>query len=129
MYSLSEAELILGLTFNVGIKSPSGNMRNPDFWKKDRYDETRCSYRTITESLCGRYYVTGITSKLGGTQAYSDRYIAEHREEGFCLWFSRHRTERAAFAAAEKRARAVARGLKKKRVARTRRDIEIKRKK
>lgn len=100
-----------------------------EFWKEDRYDETECSWRTVTESVCGAYYVTGCVSKLGKTDQYSDRYIAEHRVEGNCVWFSRHRTERAAFKAVEKRKRAVKRGLKKPRVARTKREMIIKRKK
>lgn len=101
-----------------------------EFWKEDRYDENDCCWRTITESVCGAYYVTGSVSKLGEVNAYSDRYIAEHRVEGQCCWFSRHRTERAAFAAVAKRVRAVKRGLKKARVSRTKRDmILVKRKK
>ena len=106
----------------------NGINRGP-FWKADRYDESQCSWRTITESVCGAYYVTGCVNKLGGSDPYSDRYIAEHRVEGRCMWFSRHRTERAAFKAIEKRVRAVKRGLKKPRVARTKREMRITRKK
>ena len=107
-------------------------MKSPErgtFWKDDRYDETDCCWRTITESVCGAYYVTGCVSKLGEADAYSDRYIAEHRVEGRCVWFSRHRTESAAFKAVAKRVRAVKRGLKKSRVARTKSEMKIVRKK
>lgn len=107
------------------MQSPN---RGP-FWKEDKYDETLCSWRTVTESVCGAYYVTGCVSKLGSSDAYSDRYIAEHRIEGQCCWFSRHRTESAAFKAVEKRVRAVRRGLKKPRVARTKSEMKIIRKK
>jgi hypothetical protein len=99
------------------------------FWEQDKFDETDCSFRTITKSVCGQYIVTGTASKLGGVNSYSDRYVAEHRSERGVLWFSLHRSERAAFKAIEKRKRAVKRGLKKPRVARTKSEMKIVRKK
>ena len=86
---------------------------------------TEITERTIIESECGRYRVTGSVYLLG---EYSDRYIAEQRGDNGILWFSRHRTERAAIKAAEKRERAVKRGLKKTRKRRTRTDLTIRRK-
>lgn len=90
---------------------------------------TDISERTIHESECGFYFVTCSVSLLAGEEGYSDRYIAEHREDGKVLWFSKHRTNRAAVKNLEKRARAVARGLKKTRKRHTRTDLVIKRKK
>lgn len=98
-------------------------------FKKPIIKLTDWSERTILESVCGNYFVTCTVNLLGGEDAYSDRYIAEHRVDGKCLWFSRHRKESAAIKAAEKRARLVKRGLKKSRQRRTRTDLVIKRKK
>jgi len=98
-------------------------------WKKPRIELTQITERTILESECGSYFVTGAVSLLGGEDAYSDRYIAEQRVDGKCVWFSRHRTELAAKKSADKRARMVKRGLPKTRKRRTRTDLIIKRKK
>lgn len=98
-------------------------------WLLPTVELTEITERTILESTCGKYFVTCSVYLNGGMDAYSDRYIAEHREDNKCLWFSRHRTERAAIKAAEKRSRAVERGLPKSRKRRTRKDLVIKRKK
>ena len=96
-------------------------------WKKPRIELTEITERTIIESECGRFLVTCCVY-LTGPEGYSDRYIAEHREDGKVLWFARHRTQSAAIKNAEKRERAYKRGLKKSRVRRTRTDLKIKRK-
>lgn len=98
------------------------------FWLADRYNENDCCYRTITESVCGTFFVTACVSKLGEMNAYSDRYIAEQRVDGNCIWFSRHRTESAAFKEVMKRTRTYKR-LKASRKRITRTDLTIKRKK
>lgn len=97
-------------------------------FKEPYFQLTDLTERTIKASECGKYFVTCCVY-LTGLEGYSDRYIAEHRDEGKVLWFSRHRTERAAVKAVEKRARAVKRGLPKTRKRRTRKDLVIKRKK
>lgn len=97
-------------------------------WKEPYYKLTDITERTIHESECGKYFVTLCVYLSGGLESYSDRYIAEHREDGKVLWFKRHRTEKAAKLAAEKRSRAVKRGLTKTRKRHTRTDLTIKRK-
>lgn len=98
--------------------------RNPKFWQpvsNDIESETELSYTTVTWSICGQYVVTCNVSKYSLT----DRFIGEQRENGHSLWMTRNRTESACFKAVEKRAREVKRGLKKARVARTKKEITI----
>lgn len=98
-------------------------------WKDPEIHLTEHTERTILNSECGEYRVTCSVYLDGGENAYSDRCIAEHRVDGRVQWFSRHRKEKAAIAAANKRFRAVKRGLPKRRQRRTRTDLVIKRKK
>jgi hypothetical protein len=95
-----------------------------DFWQtpdKDIQSETELSYTTVVWSKCGGYCVTCNVSKY----QLPDRYIGEQRENGYSLWMTRNRTEAACRKAVEKRAREVKRGLKKSRVARTKKEIQI----
>lgn len=95
-----------------------------DFWRphtEDIQSETELSYTTVVLSKCGNYRVTCNVSKF----ELSDRYIGEQREDGKAIWMCRNRTEAACRKAVEKRAREVKRGLKKSRVARTKKEIQI----
>jgi hypothetical protein len=95
-----------------------------DFWQspdKDVQSETELSYTTVVLSKCGNYRVTCNVSKY----QLSDRFIGEQRENGKAVWMCRNRTEPACRKAVEKRAREVKRGIKKARIARTKKEIQI----